>query len=161
LGLVVGCSLGGERWDGEEKGEEKGEIEEENVGRLGIYWLLPMESPKEHVHRYTLQWVRRWQCHVTVRKSRFESLGHSVGKIVWKKSTSSHRCNFPEKLYNMSVIRSVYTDRIGDGIIAVGKSYRRKKFVGNFVGFRRFSGSVKTSWLLNFATKKIIYSPLK
>jgi hypothetical protein len=29
LGWVVGCSLGGERWDGEEKGEEEGEIEEE------------------------------------------------------------------------------------------------------------------------------------
>jgi hypothetical protein len=27
LGWVVGCSLGGERWDG----EEKGEIEEERV----------------------------------------------------------------------------------------------------------------------------------
>jgi hypothetical protein len=34
---VVGYSLGGERWDGEEKGEEEGEIEEESVGRLGIY----------------------------------------------------------------------------------------------------------------------------
>ena len=27
LGWVVGCSLGGERWDGEEEGEEEGEIE--------------------------------------------------------------------------------------------------------------------------------------
>jgi hypothetical protein len=31
---VVGCSLGGERWD--EK-EEEGEIEEESVGRGGVY----------------------------------------------------------------------------------------------------------------------------
>jgi len=31
LGWVVGCSLGGERWDGEEKREEEGEIEEESV----------------------------------------------------------------------------------------------------------------------------------
>jgi hypothetical protein len=30
---VVGCSLGGESWDG----EEKGEIEEERVGIVGIY----------------------------------------------------------------------------------------------------------------------------
>jgi len=30
---VVGCSLGGERWDG----EEEGEIEEESVGKVGIY----------------------------------------------------------------------------------------------------------------------------
>jgi len=32
LGWVVGCSLGGERWDG----EEEGETEEESVGRVGI-----------------------------------------------------------------------------------------------------------------------------
>jgi len=38
LGLVVGCSLGG---------EEEGEIEEERVDRVGIYWLLPMESPTD------------------------------------------------------------------------------------------------------------------
>jgi len=31
LGWVVGCSLGGERWDGEEKGKEEGETEEESV----------------------------------------------------------------------------------------------------------------------------------
>jgi hypothetical protein len=30
---VVGCSLEGERWDG----EEEGEIEEESVSRVGIY----------------------------------------------------------------------------------------------------------------------------
>jgi len=34
LGWVVGCSLGGERWDGKEK---EGETEEESVGRwVGI-----------------------------------------------------------------------------------------------------------------------------
>jgi hypothetical protein len=37
LGWVVGCSLGGERWDGEEEGEEEGEIEEESVGRVSMY----------------------------------------------------------------------------------------------------------------------------
>jgi len=31
---VVGCSLGGERWDGK---EEEGETEEESVGRGGVY----------------------------------------------------------------------------------------------------------------------------
>jgi len=35
LGWVVGCSLGEERWDGEEEGEEEGETEEESVGRVG------------------------------------------------------------------------------------------------------------------------------
>jgi hypothetical protein len=29
-------------------------------------------------------YFRRWQCHVTIRLSQFESLGHSVGKIVWR-----------------------------------------------------------------------------
>jgi len=47
LGWVVGCSLGGERWDG----EEEGETEEESVSRVGIYWLLPMASPTERVRR--------------------------------------------------------------------------------------------------------------
>jgi len=32
LGWVVGCSLRGERWDG----EEEAEIEEDSVGRVGI-----------------------------------------------------------------------------------------------------------------------------
>jgi hypothetical protein len=44
LGWVVGCSLGGESWDGEEEREEEGEIEEERVGRVGIYWLLPTKT---------------------------------------------------------------------------------------------------------------------
>ena len=34
LGWVVGCSLGGERWDGK---EEEGETEEESVGSGGVY----------------------------------------------------------------------------------------------------------------------------
>ena len=49
LGWVVGCSLGEESWDG----EEEGEIEEERVGRVGIYWLLQMESPTKNFRRYT------------------------------------------------------------------------------------------------------------
>jgi hypothetical protein len=44
IGWLVGCNLRGERWDGEEEGEEEGETKEESVGRVGIYWLLPMES---------------------------------------------------------------------------------------------------------------------
>jgi len=40
---VVVCSLGGKSWDG----EEEGEIEEERVGRVVIYSLLPMESPTD------------------------------------------------------------------------------------------------------------------
>jgi len=42
-GWVVVCSLEGESWDE----EEEGEIEEERVGRVWIYWLLPMESPTD------------------------------------------------------------------------------------------------------------------
>jgi hypothetical protein len=48
-GWVVVCSLGGESWDG----EEEGEIEEERVGRVWIYWLLLMESPMDMSCRYT------------------------------------------------------------------------------------------------------------
>jgi hypothetical protein len=36
---------------------------------------------------------------------------------------------------------SVYTDKIREGIIFVGKNYRQKNFVGNSVGFYRFFGS--------------------
>jgi hypothetical protein len=100
---------------------------------VGIYWLLPMESPTDTFCR----WFRRWKCHVTALISRFESFNHSIGKIIWKKFTSSHRCNFPKKVYSPSV----YTDRFWDEIISVGKYYQRKNFVGNFVGFRRISGS--------------------
>jgi len=49
LGWVVGCNLGGESWDG----EEEGEIEEESVGKVGIYWLLPMDSPTDTFRQYT------------------------------------------------------------------------------------------------------------
>jgi len=105
-----------------------------------------MESPTDTF----LRWFRRWKCHVTVRLSRFVSVGHSIGKIVWKKSTSPHRCNFSNKLYRLSAIRSVYTDgrissiytdRVGDGIISIDKNYRWKNYVDNFVGFHQFSGS--------------------
>jgi hypothetical protein len=48
-GWVVVCSLGGESCDG----EEEGEIEEERVGRVWIYWLLPMESPTDTSCWYT------------------------------------------------------------------------------------------------------------
>jgi hypothetical protein len=95
---VFGYNLGGESWDGEEEGEEEGEIEEESVGRVGIYWRLPMESLMNIFHRYTRQWVHRWLCHITIRRSWLESLGHSVGKIIWKKFTSSHRWTF-QKTY--------------------------------------------------------------
>jgi len=47
-GWVVVCSLGGESWDG----EEEEEIEEERVGRVWVYWLLPMESPTDTSYRY-------------------------------------------------------------------------------------------------------------
>jgi len=37
LSWVVGCSLGGERWDGKEEGEEEGETEEERVSAEAVY----------------------------------------------------------------------------------------------------------------------------
>jgi len=69
-------------------------------------------------------------------------------KCVWKKSTSSRRCNFQKKNFSPSVIPPVYTDeiipsvytggitdgcfpsvnsdRFWDGIISIGKNCRRK-----------------------------------
>jgi hypothetical protein len=47
LGWVVGCSLEVESWDR----EEEREIEEETVDIVGIYWLLPMESPTKTFRR--------------------------------------------------------------------------------------------------------------
>jgi fructose/tagatose bisphosphate aldolase len=59
LGWVVGCSLGGERWD--EK-EEEGETEEESVGKGGAYimaftdgltdGIYPSEIPSVTVPRH-------------------------------------------------------------------------------------------------------------
>jgi len=37
LRWVVGCSLGGERWDVKEEGEEEGETEEERVSAKAVY----------------------------------------------------------------------------------------------------------------------------
>jgi hypothetical protein len=37
LRWVVGCSLGGDRWDGEEEGEEEGQTEEERVSAEAVY----------------------------------------------------------------------------------------------------------------------------
>jgi len=73
LRWVVGCSLGGERWDGEEEREEKRETEEERKRecRQRQYILdLPTEcSVGDSVG-------------VSVWLSGFESLGISVGKFV-------------------------------------------------------------------------------
>jgi hypothetical protein len=152
------CWKEGESWDGwltavrEGRGGMGKKMEKLSVGRVGIYRLLPMESSTECVRRYTRRWVRWWMCHVTVQRSQFESLGHSVSKIVWKKIHVITPLQFSKKLYNLSVIRSVYTDRkylsiytdeltpsvytdrIRDGIISIGKNYRRKNSVSNSVG---------------------------
>jgi len=127
-------------------------------GYVIIYRLLPMELPTECFRQYTYRWVYRWLCDVTVRRSRFESLDHSVCKTIWKKSMSSHRCTFQKNYiirwrYSQYIADrispSVYTDRISDIIIFVGTNYWRKRSVG----FRRFSGSVlflkkniRTNW---------------
>jgi hypothetical protein len=43
-----------------------------------------MESPMKWSRRWFHRWFRRWQCHVTVHLSQFESLDHSISKIVWR-----------------------------------------------------------------------------
>jgi len=42
--------------------------------------FFAMESPTDCFRR----WFHRWQCHVTIRISQFESFGNSVSKIVWR-----------------------------------------------------------------------------
>ena len=44
---------------------------------------------------------------------------------------------------------SVYTDKIGDRIIFVGKNYLWKNSVGNSVSFRRFSSSAYINFCYN------------
>jgi len=43
-----------------------------------------MESPTDTFRWWFHRWFYRWQCHVTIRLSQFESLDHSIGKIIWK-----------------------------------------------------------------------------
>jgi hypothetical protein len=74
---VVGCSLGGERWDGKEK---EGEIEEESVGRGGVY-----------------NGFYRWN------HRRIHSVGDSIGDSVGDSAMSLYSC----LSLNPSVIPSV------------------------------------------------------
>jgi len=122
--------------------------------------VFPMESPTDY--------FRRWQCHVTVRLSQFESLDHSVGKIVWRHHAVAYfqtNCvprwrngRYIPMEYFLSVYTdrfadglrpSVYTDRCWDGIMFVDNYYRRNVFVGNSVGFLRFSGSGSNKFTSN------------
>jgi hypothetical protein len=62
--------LGGERWDGEEKGEEGGETEEESVGRVNMYRRFPTDSPTENCHRlFRLKQNPRHHAVATFKKS--------------------------------------------------------------------------------------------
>ena len=125
---VVVCSLGGESWDE----EEEGEIGEERVGRVVIYSLLPMESPTDSFCRWFCQQFWRWIDHVIVRRSRFESLGNSIGKIACKKFHVSEPffffiLNIPSVISSVYTDRSislVYTDWITDGTVSVGNYHR-------------------------------------
>jgi hypothetical protein len=104
-GLVV-CSLGGESWDK----EEEWKIGEERVGRVVIYSLLPMASPTEYLCRWFHRQVWRWIGHVTIWRSRFESLSDSVGKIACKKFHVSEPLFFFNSEY--SVYNSVSICRL-------------------------------------------------
>jgi len=94
LGWVVGCSLGGESWDG----EEKWEIEEERIDRVCVYIAFYRWNHRRttvvSIPVGTFDGEGATSLYedpgFTVRRSRFESFGYSVDKIVWKNSTSSH-----------------------------------------------------------------------
>jgi len=129
-------------WEGRGgMGKKKKEKQRKRVSAEGvrIKWLLPTDvSISDSIDDSVGD---------TVRLSQFESIGHSVDKIVWKNSTSPHRCIFPNKLYRPPAIRSVYTDghipsvytdyisdrvspsvytdRFWDEIIFVGNNYRQ------------------------------------
>ena len=83
-----GCSLGGELQFGRgEVGWER--RRRRNRGREcrqigGYIMVFPMESPTDYFRRWFHRRFCRWKCHVTVRLSQFESLGNSVGKIIWR-----------------------------------------------------------------------------
>jgi len=62
-----------------------GKKKKEKQRKIGGYIMVfPMESPTEWIRRWFHRRFRRWKCHVTVWLSQFESLGHSIGKIVWR-----------------------------------------------------------------------------
>jgi hypothetical protein len=118
---VVVCSLGGESWDR----KKEVDIGEERVGRVVIYSLLLMESPTDFLCRWFRRQFRWWIGHITAWRSWFESLGDSVGKLSTKTSTSANRLFFFIIFLNMSsVIPSVYTDWLTDGIVVVNKYHR-------------------------------------
>ena len=157
LRWVVGCSLGGERWDGEEEGEEEGETEEE---RVSVEWV------------YTCVYRRNISVGITVgdsvgvsdtsligypglNPSVFPSINSSE-KNPRHDAVATFKKRFSSLVYIDGIIMSVYTDGIADGLFSsantdsfwdgissVVKNYRRKISVGNFVGVIRFFGSDK------------------
>jgi len=53
LGWVVGCSWGGERWEGK---EEKRETEEESVGRGGVYIMAFTDGITDGIYPSVFPW---------------------------------------------------------------------------------------------------------
>jgi len=143
LGWVVGCSLGGERWDG----EEKGEIEEERVLAKWVYTCIYQRHHRRNISVGDSAGVSD--------TSLIDYLGLNPLVFLSVNSSEKHPCHDVVATFKKSFSPSVYTDGIADGLFpsantdsfwdgisSVVKNYRRKISVDNFVGIIRFSGSV-------------------
>jgi len=69
-------------WEGRDGMGKKKKEKQRKIG--GYIMVFPMESPTEGIRRWFHRRFRRWKCHITERLSQFESLGHSIGKIIWR-----------------------------------------------------------------------------
>jgi len=99
----------------------------------GYIMVFPMESPTDYFHRWFHRRFRRWKCHITIRLSQFESLGNSVGKIVWRHHAVAYfQTNGMPRRRNGRYIPIDFETELCPSV---------KITVGNSVGFLRFSGS--------------------
>jgi hypothetical protein len=166
LGWVVGCSLGGERWDG----EEEGETEEE---RVLVEWVYTCVYRRNHRRNISIGITVGDSAGVSdtsligypgLNTSVFPSVNSSE-KNPRHDVVATFKKSFSPSVYTDGIIPSGYTDDIADGLFSsantdsfwdgissIVKNYRRKISVGNFVGVIRFFGSDK--W------KKKIYMKL-
>jgi hypothetical protein len=142
---VVGCSLGGERWDGEEEGEEEGETEEErmrgreSVGRGNIYWICRRNVLS--VTPSVIPPVLAFGC-PGLNPSVFSSVNSSE-KNPRHPAIAIFKKNFSPPVYTDGIISWVYTGGIADGVFPSAMFTDGNNSVGNAVGVIRFSGSEK------------------
>ena len=168
LRWVVGCSLGGERWDGEEEGEEEGETEEErkrgreSVGRGNIYWICRRNVLS--VTPSVIPPVLAFGC-PGLNPSVFSSVNSSE-KNPCHPAIAIFKKKFSPPVYTDGIILWVYTGGIADGGFPSAMFTDGNNSVGNAVGVIRFSGSEilrekksnEIVWCVCYITQGRIYS---